>query len=1275
MLSYLAARNLSQQYIKYIFEAVCDNFGYMYLSKEGEAGQIQPNRYAGEGPNFPALGRVCYEIFSVTPNSKIVNAVFAEENFDSPEMLDNIRHYLYTTQFLEAVRNLPASISTDNGTYKPELARKDIQYVIDILYPDEQSSSRAGQTIDYLFDQVRVKISQISPTYNVYQISAGLSQIRLGLLRSALGMRPENKKLFKANPGLSTAIYNDFVNWVATKMNLDTDRIDTVIMTKVMGQYINQYFLPGWFANRMPIHIAGAAVVVQGGEQLDTVDRLSVPVVHYVDVNIVDILQRLSTVSATLFQHIRASTRIRDFLYSLDPESRKAIEESFSASHSQYTVLEYYVGLKLASTMSRINSDYFSVTEGARHEISPIIRAHFREKFVFNSDYSTNRLSNLPGVEVSNEFKSRMKIGRRILDRVDHMRKYMNTDNLLNEIHTLASKIMDTKAEAHDSDYSYLRFKQLFIKTTVDAQKYPMLPNFLISDSAYQKIQDIVRCLCDLDMLDNALGRYGLSIIDMVTGDVLEPATVASITCFEDLLSLIYQGAIVKHSSIYEDMYSEDKDTPEDIKIDNWLRVSISPQELKARFLEPLSLKTIPEVDNFNLELPSNPGTLARTDETVMENKFKIEIKQITTNTGNSLLPCLHPAAEPIDMLTLSNFMRAFVGSEIYLDHSCLEYTLTPGKYMAYKVDEYGKSVIDPDQIRANFDQDENMRTAKQITEFMSHTEISPLVRMYSAAYVYHRNEDFFCQQIVAKMNTPNQSRICSGLFDGMIFRVDDYADLIDAKFLTPLSKACSPFSSKVEVYLKSSQFGQGIRREWNGNIATGELKHFSEELSWDTFLTLGVFGIRKRTADAGGSQYIPEYSVIPLLNGNPEPSSLVVIQMDPGFTNNLYSEQPPIAYWAEDKGQQYPAEIIKPYILETPFVDAYARLISTGRDQYASLLASFFRVFFTGTTKRLLIDLFATPATPYKDMEYWYILDSIEAQVDLIMTYNTVRNELKRLYNDVYTIISAHIEQYRQLVQFADDVEMQNVIERRVPGSANTYDGERLMYLDSLGPYLSQLNDFFDSISRVIRYKGTGNYNNVVKELTAMGVNVYANINKINALEDKAYSQFMAEVLVATVESFMDIEMRDVVKLLSCYNKHKDGLHKAVQDMTGVSSIKLIRKMDAFDPFITYRDSLLRFTGDIQFQQRCLAESLNKVAQSKFKVLMSNYTVGPLESGTNRCDPYYRHESGQHVYGKWGDWILFPHEAGVFVGINPNHPDPVVYSYNTIEQRDIEWR
>ncbi len=1275
MLSYLAARNLSQEYVKYIFEAVCDNFGYMYLAKEGEAGQIQPNRYVGEGPNFPALGRVCYEIFSVTPNSKIVNAVLAEENFDCPEMLENIRHYLYTSQFLEAVKTLPAHISTDNGTYKPEMAGRDIQYVIDILYPDSSSQAKSKQTIDYLFDQVRVKISQISPTYNVYQISAGLSQIRLGLLRSALGKRPENKRLFKTNPGLSMAIYNDFVEWVATKMNLDTDRIDTVIMTKVMGQYINQYFLSWWFANRLPIHAAGEAVVIQGGEQLDTVDRLSVPVVHYVDVNIVDILQRLSRVSATLFQHTRASTKLQGFLHNQDAKNRKILEENFSVSYSQYTVLEYYVKLKLSAAMSRINSDYFSVTEGAHHEISSTVRAHFREKFVFNSDYSTNRLSNLPGIDVSNEFKSRMKISRCTLARVNHKRKYMNTDNLLNEIHGLAVEIMDVKAEAHDSDYNYLRYKQLFIKSTEDAKKYPDLPDFLISDSAYQKINDIIRCLCDLDMLDNALGRYGLSIIDMTTGDILEPATVESITCFEDLLSLIYQGNISKHSSMYDDMYSEAKDAPEDLKITNWVRVKITPQTLKERFLDPLSLRIIPEVGELNKDLPSSPGTLASAEDEVVEDRFKTEIRQVTTNSGNSLLPYLKPAADPVDMLTLSNFLRAFVGECIFLDHSAMDYTLTPGKYMAYKVDEFGNSVIDPDQIRANFSQEEDMRIARQITEFMSHTEISPMVRLYSAAYAYHRNEYFFCQQIVAALSSSNQSRICSGMFSGMECRIDEYASQIDNSFLGALDKACSPFSSKVEVYLKSSQFGQGIRREWNGSIAQGELKHFSEELSWDTFLTLGVFGIRKRTADAGGSTYIPEYSVVPLINGNPEPSSLVVIQMDPGFTNNLYSEQPQITYWAEDKGQQYPADIIKPYILESPFVDAYANLIHTGRDQYASLLASFFKVFFTGTTKRLLIDLFATPATPYKDMEYWYILDSIEAQVDLMMTYNTVRNELKRLYNDVYTVIAPQIQKYRQLVQFADDVEAQNFAERRAPGTANTYDNERIMYLDSLGPYLASLNDFFDSISRVIRYKGTGNYNKVAKELTAMGVNVYANINKINALEDKAYSEFMAEVLVATVESFMDIEMRDVVTLLSCFNKHKADIHQAVQDMTGVSSIQLIRKMEAFDPFQAYGDKLMRFTCTLPFQQRCLAESLNNVAHSKFKVFAGNKITQPLESGYNRHDPFLRHSTGQHVYGKWGDWILFPHESGVFVGINPNQTDPVVYSYTAIEQRDIEWR
>lgn len=1279
MLSSVSALSISSAYIKFIFEVVLDDFGYTYVSKDGEVGSILLNSHSDRGPNLPAFGRVCYEIISVTPYSQIVSAVAPGKEADSMSTLEILRQYLYTSEFFAAVQTLPANISQDNRAYTVRQAQQDIMDVKDIICPANDFREQANQAIDYVFSRVNEKLSLISPTCNVFQICAGLSQIRLGLRRSAIGKRQKNGRgsnlvVFRSNPGLTQALENDFHAWLATNMNLDIERLDTVIMTKVMGQYINQYFLRYWFTNDLKTHTAGATTFTQGGETYEVVDQLTVPVVNYVDVNIVDILQRLSRVSQILFQHAKTGAKVDSFYYSLTPEEQKRLGGKPPVSRSQYTVLEYYVSVRLNGAIKQLNSDYYSVTHGTKHTISGPLRRKVPSKFIFNSDYATNRLANIPRIDVSNEFRTRMRLSRNTLAIVNQYRKFMNTDDLDSSIHELASKIMDTEPDSHDSDYNYLRYNQMHVKTVGEQTYYPDMPNLLIGDYAYSKIEDIIRCLCDLDMLNNALGRYGLSIIDMITGDVLEDASLKNITCFDDLLSRIYQGMPTRQS-LYADMYKDGWETPEDLRVTQWVP-GFDDTVLEEKFLKDLPQNSLPEIKTLSDTPQLGVGEIISLTPTQVASKNEQEIQQLLTFGPNSLIAKMGPAPAEVDLMKLSTFFRAFVGVGCSPDHSDLDYTLNPQLTQIYTEDDHGNSILDYQAIRDNFAKIENDIVAQDILDFMAWGECSPIVRLYSAAYVYQYNTHFFREDTVAEIGGQNISRFCNAMTQGIDQRMQDYLNLLDGNFLGLLSSACSPFASKAEVYLKSSQYGQSVRYQWNDKLSKDTMVNFDPELSWESFLTLGIFGIRKLYADANSKgKTLTEYSLVPFVEGKPDPTYVFGVQCNPGYINASYSEQPQNLYWFG----RYPlaAEDVKSYIEMQPFKDGIQAIMGLGRDKIVDLLERFYKVYFNGTTKRLLMELFTTPANPNGDLEYWYILQSPAAQADFIMTYNYVHNELRRLFNIAYETVAPHIARYTQIVQFADSVSAKNAASGRKaasnPESYVSFDKERWMYLDSLGSQLAPLNAFFDGIEQLRRYKGMHNYSQVTKFLSSMGVHVYANINKIGALEDKAYCEFMAEVLIAIAESFVDVEMREVKAALTLYAQHKEEIHHKVQDMTGVSSINLLKRMEYADTFNIYADRLLAFANTDKFKQACLAYRMNTLAMNQFRIFASNKITQTWQSDYSCHDPYLRYSTGQHVFAERGDWVFFPHEDGVFVGINANQSEPAIFSYTDIMQQRLE--
>lgn len=1278
MLSSVSAISLSSVYIKFILEVVMDDFGYTYVNKEGEVGSIHLNSHSDRGPNLPAFGRVCYEIFSVTPYSRIVNAVSPGKDSEEMSALEILRQYLYTQDFFAAVQALPSNISQDNRAYTVRQAQMDILDVRDIICPSNEFKEQANKAIDFVFSRVNEKLSLISPTCNVFQLCAGLSQIRLGLRRSAIGKRQKNGKgsnlvVFRTNPGLTQALENDFREWLSKKMNFDIDRTDTVIMTKVMGQYINQYFLPYWFKERIKIHTAGATTFVQGGETYEVVDQLTVPVVNYVDVNIVDILQRLGRVSQVLFQHAKTGSKVDSFYYSLTPEEQKQLGGKPPVSRSQYTVLEYYVSVRLSGAMKQLNSDYYSVTRGTKHTVSGPIRRKVPSKFIFNSDYATNRLSNIPRIDVSNEFRTRMRLSRATLNVVNQYRKFMNTDDLEASIHQLASKIMDTEPDSHDSDYNYLRYNQMHVKTVGESREYADMPDLLIGDYAYSKIEDIIRCLCDLDMLNNALGKYGLSIIDMITGDVLEDASLKNITCFDDLLSRIYQGMPTRQT-LYADMYKDGWDVPEDLRVTQWVP-GFDDTELEERFLKDLPQTSLPEIKTLRDTPQLGVGEIISLTPTQVATQNEQEIQQLLTFGPNSLISKMGPAAAEIDLFKLSTFFRAFVGVGCDPDHSDLEYIINPQLTQIYTEDDHGNSVLDYQSIRDSFASIENDIVAQSILDFMSWGEYSPIVRLYSAAYAYQYNTKFFLEDTVAEIGGRNLSRICNSMTDGIDQRLNDYLELLSGDFLGSLNTACSPFASKAEVYLKSSQYGQTIRYQWNSKLSGDDLVNYTPDLSWGSFLTLGVFGIRKLYADANSKgQTLTEYSLVPYVEGKPDPTYVYSIQCNPGYINASYFEQPQNMYWFGT----YPLapENTREYVNMQPFKDGIRAIMGSGRDKIVDLLEKFYKVYFIGTTKRLLMELFTTPANPNGDLQYWYILQSPAAQADFIMTYNSMHNELRRLFNLAYATVKPHISRYTQIIRFADSVATKNTTYSRKsanPESVVSFDKERLMHLDSLGTQLAPLNAFFEGIEQLRRYKGMHNYSQVTKLLSSMGVHVYENISKVGALEDPAYCEFMAEVLIAIAESFVDVEMREVKAALTLYAQHREEIHRRVQDMTGVSSINLLKRMEYADVFNVYADKLLAFANTDKFKQACLAYRMNTLAMNQFRIFASNKITQTWQSDYSCHDPYLRYSTGQHVFAERGDWVVFPHEDGVFVGINVNQSEPAIFSYTDIMQQRLE--
>ena len=109
MLSNSTALNTSPFEVKMIFEVVCDDFGYTFISDDTKEGRIQAN--IGDNPIY-ALSRLAYEVINVLP----LQAVYDGAGSDQVTMLEALRMYLTSEVFIQKVNLLP---SQKTDAYNP----------------------------------------------------------------------------------------------------------------------------------------------------------------------------------------------------------------------------------------------------------------------------------------------------------------------------------------------------------------------------------------------------------------------------------------------------------------------------------------------------------------------------------------------------------------------------------------------------------------------------------------------------------------------------------------------------------------------------------------------------------------------------------------------------------------------------------------------------------------------------------------------------------------------------------------------------------------------------------------------------------------------------------------------------------------------------------------------------------------------------------------------------------------------------------------------------
>lgn len=486
--------SLSPFISKSLFELVCDELGWEYTERESLTGKAR--MLSGDRAAF---GRACYAVIAVTPISEIRGAVqrsIYSGRVNSQDFIDVIRYYLYTPEFREDLSKV-VSLSKDvNPEYPASAMRKDAETAHDVLESVSTNDLGIADAVIEVINRTYAKGCQLTLGVNIFMLYSRASQMRLGLRRSAVfkkkaGKGSNNSVLFRQNPELGTALENDYWDWLRTKMSIDPERDDTIIMTKVMGMFLNSYFLPYWFKNLMPKHVNNSMGTIYKGEVLSQADLLTLPVTPYMEVDVRSILQRAHILSSEMFSHSKAALQ-------------------GASNDVQYTIIEYYVEKMLNKQIGELSNIATRTLKRARVNM-----------FLLDTGYEAGRISNVGGTADAS-FTKRVSMNRELIREVDTLRSNLTLNNIRRIYRHIAALSLNNSDVANSN------------KPYVDPRTMKDLGG--ATDGMYSKVGAIVQCLCDLDSLNAALHAYGLSIIDLFSIGKLGPQFYNNITGIESLV-------------------------------------------------------------------------------------------------------------------------------------------------------------------------------------------------------------------------------------------------------------------------------------------------------------------------------------------------------------------------------------------------------------------------------------------------------------------------------------------------------------------------------------------------------------------------------------------------------------------------------------------------------------------------------------------------------------------------------------------------------------------
>lgn len=1257
--------------IKMVFEVVCDNLGYTFVANDGVIGKIRVNKHTGGEYDLHALGRICYEIVNVTPISSIVSVVAC----NTGNMLDILKEYIYSQEFSDRVNELLAIRVNAYNPYPLEQERKDVAYMQNFLYLARTDRAKVEPAINHLFSMVEDKLSQLSPNNNVYQMCALLSRIRLGLRNQAVNMkqptrRGNNYDVFASNPSLAMELEQDFIIWLKDGMNLTADRWDTVIMTRVMGHYIKSYFLRNWFKDNIRNYTV-STTYTSNGKQYSKSDYVLVEQQKFEDIDIQDVMSRLARVSKTLFEFSAIGNRINGLRSRLGYESED--RDMLRLDTNQYTVLEYYVEYKLSSAVAKINSSLHSIMKSKNHKLTNSIRSNYTKYFRFASGFSVNRIANTPISNTCEEFSARIRIGIDTIRQADKFRRIVSPENLDSKFRSLVDSISAKQYTTSDSNYQYIRYHHQYTRTDIENN---YLPKMLISDTGYSRTEELIHCLCDLDRLDSALGRYGLTIADMATPSILESGIVENIHTVEDLLAYITQGVSIQ-SNEYSDSFRD-------------VNVGDGSNFITHHF-QAVSLSTITEMMEQAIKSAATQNTDTSTvinfsnyfSQSESENEFHnflLDLSGISYHSNSPYYYLLSPLENSIDLKTLSLVFSMFVGDECREDGSSHDYILDTDKYLEFEIDENDERVLNEEKSFETYLNNLKEIYSNCIIEFLSASKTSPIVRLISAAFYFTYNKKFpysvqdnatSIDKTPLYTDSDNQNRSSEEINLETAKQFPQYEDLM--KF------TLSKLSSLANAYLDSSTFGKTIKGEWtflrNKNVMSVEDMLGESDLTRSSFKTVGVFGVRKICADfSAGRAIIPSMSISPFIDNEYVDSKAIEFEINPGYTNDYYHMQPESRINVQDENIDiYTAQNL---LKSEEYKYTIEANVEYKLNPYFNGIIAFYTGFFFNTSIRMIREIFS-PVRGYNYLRYLCILDSFGAQVDMYMQYNSTLYQLKNLYNQLLEKITPTFFKVPLIEDFilnVDSIVRQN---RKIADNAIdlNYNCERVMQYYQLRPVLEPFIAFYDTLHRVCKFKGGTTIYQLEELLLPMGITLYKNASKIGGLEDSTYISIYADIAIATIESFLNTQAKPMYEFIERYLKYFNQLEELVFSFTGLQSIQVVNSINKYDIFDSFAEKLFDYVSSGEFDQACSAACMDTNSIENFTVAMHNKVTQNYSGFVNCYDPFLRHSNGMHVVGQYGDIFYFPHEARVFVGFDTNTHCCFVETYTDISAKSIEWR